>query len=101
MIALVYLEKQSLRAVFPEQCLKATPDPEFLSNLYDFDMSTCPHPLWMTCTSHITQIFTEKLDSINSSSRVPELLVWMQGQVCWIMIIVILFTFIDTCIETS
>jgi hypothetical protein len=99
MIALVYLEKQALQEEFPQRCLKATPDPEFLSNLYDFDMSTCPHPLWMTSTSHITQIFTEKLDSVNSSSRVPELLVWMQGQVC--STIVILFAFIDTCIETS
>ena len=82
MIAPVYLEMRSLQAVFLEQCLKATPDPEFLSNLYDFDMSMCPHRPWMTSTRHVTQIFTELFDPINSSSRVPELLVWMQGQVC-------------------
>jgi len=82
MIALMHVEKQSLEAVFPEQCLKATPDPEFLSNLYDFDMSLCPHRPSKARTSHITQIFTETFDAINSSSRVPELLVWMQSQVC-------------------
>ena len=31
-----HYEKEALRAVFPEQCLKATPDPEFLSSLYGF-----------------------------------------------------------------
>ena len=81
MIALVHVQKQSLQAVFPEQCLKATPDPEFLSNLYDFDMSLCPHRPSLACTSHITQIFTETFDAINSTSRVPELLVWMKNQV--------------------
>jgi hypothetical protein len=94
MVALMPFEKQSLQAVFPEQCLKVTPDPEFLSNLYDFDISMCPHRPWVASTSHITQIFTEIFDSVNSSSRVPELLVWMQGQVCGA--VVILFTFIDT-----
>ena len=99
MIALLYLEEQFLKAVFPEQCLKATPDPEFLSNLYDFEISMCSHRPWVAITSHITQIFTEIFDSVNSSSRVPELLVWMQGQVC--RIIVALFTFLDASIETS
>ena len=96
MIALV---KQSLQAIFPEQCLKATPDPEFLSNLYDLDTSPCLHRWSFSRASRITQIFTERFDAINSSSRVPELLVWMQSQVC--RIIVILFTFIDASIETS
>jgi hypothetical protein len=63
MIALVHLEKQSLQAVFPEQCLKATPDLEFLSNLYDFDVSMCLHRPRVVNTSHITQIFMETLDS--------------------------------------
>ena len=99
MIALVPLEKQSLKVVFSEQCLKATPDPEFLSNLYDFDISMCPHQQSVGATSHVAQIYTELFDSINSRNRVPELLVWMQGQVC--RIIAILFTFIDASIETS
>jgi hypothetical protein len=94
MIALVHLEKQSLQAVFPEQCLKATSDLELLSNVYDFDISMCPHQPWVAKTSHVTQIFTELFDSVNSRSRVPELLVWMQGQVR--RIVIILFTFIDT-----
>ena len=100
MIALADLEMQSLQAVFPEQCLKATPDPEFLSNLYDFNMSLCPHRA--SHTPHITQIFMENFDAINSSSRVPELLVWMQSQVC--LTIIVLFTFNDfhgTSIEAS
>ena len=79
--ALMSFEKQALQAIFPKYCLKVTPDPEFLLNLYDFDMTTCPHRSRMVNTSHITQIFTEILDPINSSSRVPELLVWMKGQV--------------------
>ena len=99
MIALTDFEKRSLEEVFPEQCLKAIPDPEFLSNLYDFDISMCPHRLWRGDRSQITQIFTEIFDAINSSSRVPELFVWMQGQVCWT--IVILFIVIDTSVETS
>ena len=93
------LKKQTLQAVFPEHCLKATPDPEFLSNLYGFDMSMCPNQLWTAITSPFPQIFMDLFDSINSRSRVPELLVWMQGQVCGI--VVILSTFIDTSIETS
>jgi hypothetical protein len=99
MIALTWSEKKALREEFPERCLKATPDPEFLSNLYDYDISMCPHRLWEVDTPLINQIFTQILDPISSSSRVPELLVWMQGQVRWT--IVILFTFIDTFIETS
>ena len=83
MIVLADFENQSLRSVFPEQCLKATPDPEFLSNLYDFDMSwplsIRPYHGGPTC---ITHIFKETFDAINSTSRVPELLVWMQRQVC-------------------
>jgi hypothetical protein len=98
-IALSYLEKGSLLEVFPEQCLKATPDPEFLSNLYGFDMSLCPHG--GRCTSDITQIFTEKFDAINSASRVPELLVWMQSQVCPTIIVLFIFNdFHCTSIET-
>jgi len=99
MIVFMQLKKQTLQAVFPEHCLKATPDPEFLSNLYDFDMSMCPNQPCMAITSPVPKIFMEFFDSINSRSRVPELLVWMQGQVCGI--IVILSTFIDTPIETS
>jgi len=91
MIALAYLEMRSLQAVFLEQCLKATPDPEFLSNLYDFDISMCPHRPWMTSTRHVTQIFMELFDSINSTSRVPELLVWMQGQVRRIIVMCLIY----------
>ena len=75
------VEKKALEAVFPAHCLNATPDPGFLSNLYQFDMATCPHQPSRASTSHLTQISREMLDPINSSSRVPELLVWMQGQV--------------------
>ena len=100
MIVLVYSEKQSLRAVFPEQCLKATPDPEFLSNLYCFDMSLCPH-LSLARTPHIPKIFTETFDAINSISRVPELFIWMQSQVCLsIIVLLILNDFHCTSIET-
>ena len=91
MIALVHVQKQSLQAVFPEQCLKATPDPDFLSNLYCFDISLCPHRPSLARTSHITQIFTERFDAINSTSRVPELLVWMQSQVCLFIIVLLIF----------
>jgi hypothetical protein len=101
MIALVDFEKQYLQAVFPEQCLKATPDPEFLSNLYGFDMSLCPHRPSLARTSHITQIFMETFDAINSSSRVPELLIWMQSQVCLsITVLFILNDFHCTSLET-
>ena len=94
MIVFVDFEKESLQAVFPEQCLKATPDPEFLSILYHFDMSLCPHRPSLARTSHITQIFMETFDAINSSSRVPELLIWMQSQVCLsIIVLLILMTF--------
>jgi len=74
-MAFTYIQKQSLLEVFPEQCFKATPDPEFLLNLYAFDVSLCPHQL----STGTFDIITEPL---NSRSRVPELLVWMQGQVC-------------------
>ena len=97
-IASIYSQKKSLWAAFPEHCLKATPDPEFLSNLYDCDISMCPHRPVIRI-SHVTQIFMEFFDPIHSSSRVPELFVWMQGQVC--RIIVISSSFIDTSIETS
>ena len=100
MIAPVH-NKEPLQAVFAEQCLKATPDPDFLSNLYGFDMSLCPHQPSLACTSHITQIFTEKFDAINSASRVPELLIWMQSQVCPSLIVLfILNNFHCTSIET-
>ena len=100
MIALSYVDKQSCLAAFPEQCLKATPDPEFLSNLYGFDMSLCPNRE-LDPSSSITQIFTEKLDAINSSSRMPELLVWMKSQVCPTIIVLLIFNdFHCTSIET-
>ena len=99
MIALTDFEKRSLKEVFPEQCPKATPDPEFLSNLYNFDISMCPHQTWKGRIFRIAEVSTAVFDSINSSSSVPRLLVWMQGQVC--QTIVILFTFIDTSIEKS
>ena len=43
MIALGHFEKKFLKVVLLEKCLKATPDPEFLSNLYDFDVSIYLH----------------------------------------------------------
>ena len=88
-IDLAHLENQAFLAVFPEQCLKSTTDPEFLSNLYDFDMSLCllRSKQSPALTSYITQIFTEKFDAINSASRVPELFVWMQSQVRPTMIV--------------
>ena len=87
MIALSHLDKKSLMAVFPEHCLKATPNPKFLSNLYGFDMSLCPHQQRsFTPTAYITEIFKETFDAVNSTSRVPELLVWTQSQVCLIII---------------
>ena len=103
MIAPVH-NKQYLQELFPEQCLKATPDLEFLSKLYGFDMSLCPHQPSLACTSHITQIFTERFDAINSASRVPELLIWMQSQVCPTTIVLFILNFNDfhcTSIETS
>ena len=103
MIALVHFEKESLLEVFPEQCLKATPDPEFISNLYDFDMSLFPHRLYLARTSQSTQIFTETFDAIHSSNRVPELIIWMQSQVRLPIIVRVLFILNDfhcTSIET-
>ena len=100
MIALSNSDKQSFLAVFPEQCLKATPDPEFLSNLYGFDMSLCPNG---ASRPYVFDIFTEKFDAINSSSRMPELLVWMTTQVCPTIIVTVLLILIDfycTSIET-
>jgi len=78
------IDEKHLLAVFPEQCLKATPDPEFLLNLYDFDMSLCPHQS-SARTLNITAPF-------NLSSRVPELLVWMQHQVCQTLVILFILT---------
>ena len=91
MIAFSDSEKRSLKEVFLAQCPKATPDPEFLSNLYDFDVSMCPHRPWERDRSEITEIFMEIFDAINSSSRVPELFVWMQGQVCRTIVIFVHF----------
>ena len=99
MIALMGSEKLSLREAFPEYCLKATPDPEFLLNVYDFDISMCSHRVWVKISFLITDFFMDLFDSTNSRSWVPELFVWMQGRVR--RIIVILFTFINTSIETS
>ena len=90
MIALTDWDIECLEAVFPEQCLKATPDPEFLLNLYDFDMSICPHRSWTEHSSYISsKNFVGIFSSINSSHRVPELLVWMQGQVCLITRVIV------------
>jgi len=80
-LGLTHSENQSLQAVFPEQCLRVTPDPEFLSNLYDFDISMCPHRPWQVHTSRITLIFMAIFDARWASSRVPALFVWMQAQV--------------------
>ena len=85
MIALVHSARKNraFREVFPEQCLKSTPDLEFLSNLYGFDMSRCLLPNEECADdANIAEIFMEKLDAINSASMVPKLLVWMQSQVC-------------------
>ena len=90
-------EKRFLQEVFSELCLKTTPDPEFLSNLYGFDVSLCPHRAM--AASHITQFFKQKFDAINSTSRVPELLVWMQSQVCPTFIVMFLLNDFH-CIET-
>ena len=101
MIALSYEDKQLFLEVFPEQCLKATPDPEFLSNLYGFDLSLCSCKRVLMYPSSITQLFTEKFDAINSSSRMPELFVWMKSQVCpTIIVLLILNEFHCTSIET-
>ena len=103
MIGLGHFQMQSpLQAVLPELCLKATPDSEFISILYGFDMSLCPHwhrSPWAYIS--LTQTFTELFDAINSSSRVPELVIWMKSQVC--LTIIVLFIFNDihcTSIET-
>ena len=98
MIGYRYFEMRfGLLAVFPEQCLKATPDPEFLSNLYGFNMSLCPHK--PERTFDIARFFKERFDAIHSTSRVPELLVWMQSQVR--STFVVLFIHNDFhCIET-
>ena len=102
MLVLMYFEKKSLQAVFPEQCLKATPDLELICNLYGFDMSLCPHQPSLARTPHITHIFKETFDAINSTNRVPELLVWMQSQVCLsIIVLFILNDFHCTFIETE
>ena len=100
MIALSYVDKQLFLAVFPEHCLKATPDPDFLSNLYGCDMPLCPdRRLLSSCSAF--DFYLEKFDAINSSSRIPELLVWMKSQVC--PTIIVLFILDDvhcTSIET-
>ena len=100
MIAFSQADKQPFLAVFPDHCLKATPDPEFLSNLYGFNISLCPNR-WLARSSPITQIFVENFDAINSSSRMPELLVWMKSQVCPTIIVLLIpndvhCTFIET-----
>ena len=82
-----------LMAVFPEHCLKATPNRKFLSYLYGFDMSLCPHRPSLARPRYIIEIFTEIFDAVNSASRVPKLLVWMQSQVC--LIIIVLFILKD------
>ena len=108
MIALIDMHmkkrlKQTFLAVFPEHCLKSTPDPEFLSNLYGFDRSLCllPNKKFSGPKYYISEDFKDKFDAINSASRVPELLVWMQSQVCPTIIVpFILNDFHYTSIET-
>ena len=102
MIGLRHFQMQSpLQAVLPEQCLKATPDLDFISNLYGFDMSLCPHRPTLAHISPVTQTFTEIFDAINSGSRVPELLIWMKSQVCPTIIVLFIFNDIHcTSIET-
>ena len=101
-----YENVAALQVVFPAQCLKATPDPEFLSNLYGLDMSLCPHLDFSTSTDStpsITEVFKEIFDAINSTSRVPELFVWMKSQVCPTIIMIGLFilnNFYYTSVET-
>ena len=93
-------KKSAFQAVFPEQCLKATPDPEFLSNLYCFDMSLCPHITFSLYSPSVTEVFKEIFDAINSTSRVPELIVWMTSQVCpttCMIIMIVLFILDDFC----
>ena len=102
MIAFTHWEKKAFLEVFPEQCLKSTPDPEFVSNLYGFDMSLLPSGQSITISFiNYTQMFTKYFDAINSANRVPELLVWMQSQVCPTIIVpFILNDFHYTSIET-
>ena len=76
------MKEYAFQEVFPDQCLKASSDLDFLSNLYGFDMSLCPHVKFSTYTPSITEVFKETFDAINSTSRVPELFVWMKSQVC-------------------
>ena len=76
------MKEYAFQEVFPDQCLKAASDLAFLSNLYEFDMSLCPHVKFSTYTPSITEVFKETFDAINSTSRVPELFVWMKSQVC-------------------
>ena len=83
-----------LQEILPEQCVKATPDPEFLSNLYDFDFSICLHHLngsSYSRSSHIAEFFKETFEIINSTSRIPELLIWMKSQVCPTVIVLSIF----------
>ena len=98
-----YKKESALLAVFPEHCLKATPDPEFISNLYGFDMSLCPHITFSSDTPSIAKVFKDIFDAINSTSRVPELYVWMTSQVCPTSIMIVLFILNDcycTSVET-
>ena len=93
--------KETLLDAFPEQCLKSTPDPEFLSNLYGFDMSLCPHEDFPM--PPITKVFRAIFGAFNSTSRVPELLVWMKSQVRPTIIMIVLFVLNDfycTSVET-
>ena len=102
MIALADSEKRAFMEVFPVQCLKSTPDPEFLSNLYGLDMSLGLLPIGQLVSKHyIIEIFRNIFDVFNSASRVPELLVWMQSQVRPTIIVpFILNDFHYTSIET-
>ena len=99
------MKEYALQKVFPEQCLKAIPDPKFLSNLYCFDMSLCPRITFSSNTPPVTEVFKEKFDAINSTSRVPELIVWMTSQVCPttginMIVLFILNDFCCTSVET-
>ena len=93
-----------LKAALPEHCFKATQDPEFLSNLYGFDMSLCLHHNHHPSigrSSLIAEFFIETFDVMNSTSRVPELLIWMKSQVCpTVIVLFILNDFHCSSIET-
>ena len=84
-----------LQEILPEHCFKATPDPEFLSNLYSFDISFCLRrndaSTYPARSSDIAEFFKETFEVINSTRRIPELLIWMKSQVCPTVIVLSIF----------